>query len=206
MLATFFEKEEVYPNVLIRDYARNIIEYALYKQIFALKNPQVIRPPYKSQFPDGFPSNEEIDAYKYDYKQNDAKDYWGQNAILRSMVTEYGRGRGSYGDFGRYTFQSALYAWKYKLDPNDLSNYACKLIFEKYGYDAQKHGKFDNHASSGDRHTNKKERIGKNINGLPCMKCLQGWLTIIKCRIGQLVGMMINIFGIQVLGNLLLGI
>ncbi|MDO9399238.1 MAG: hypothetical protein Q7T79_00915 [bacterium] len=172
ILTTVFEKEEVYPNVLVRDYARNIIEYALYKQVFTLTDPQVIRPPYKSQFPNSFPSNEKIDAYKYDYKLNDAKDYWGGNAILRSMVTEYGRGMCSYGDFGRYTFQSALHDWKYKFDPNDLSNYACKIIFETYGYDVKKHGEFDNHASSGDRHTNKKERIGKKYQWLALYEVL----------------------------------
>ncbi len=172
ILLTVFEKEEIYPNVLVRDYARNIIEYALYQKVFALKNPQIIRPPYKSQFPDSFPSNEEIDTYEYDYKLDDSKQYWGQNAILRSMVTEYGRGTGGYGDFGRYTFQSKLYGWAYKFDPNDLSNYACKLIFEKYGYDAKKHGNFDRHASSGDRHTNKKERIGKKYQWLALYEVL----------------------------------
>jgi len=87
------------------------------------------------------------------------------------MVTEYGRGICSYGDFGRYTFQSALYNWK-DFDPNDLSNYACKLIFEKYGYDVEKHGKFDIHASSGDRHKNKKERIGKKYQWIALYEVL----------------------------------
>ncbi|QPN37929.1 hypothetical protein I5080_03715 [Salmonella enterica] len=129
IVSTIFEAEEVYPNVLVRDYARNIIEYALYKNIYQMDNVDIIRPPYRSHFPTTFPTNDEIDAYKYDYNSADFKDYyWGQNAILSSMVTEYGRGICSYGDFGRYTFQSALSGWC-DFDPNDLSNYACKLIF-----------------------------------------------------------------------------
>lgn len=157
----FLEKEEVYPNVLVRDYARNIIEYALYQQVFTLDNPQIIRPPYKSRFPDSFPSNAEIDANRRDSFSN--SKYWGQDAILRSMVTEYGRGTGCYGDFGRYTFQSALHDWEYKFNPNDLSNYACQLIFEKYSYDIEKHGEFDIDVSKDDFRTHKKEkeRIGK---------------------------------------------
>lgn len=169
---TIFQQDEVYPNILIRDYARNIIEYAIYKNVFTLENSKSIRPPYKSHFPDSFPNNEEIDTYEYDYKLQDSKNYWGQNAILSSMVTEYGRGIGSYGDFGRYTFQSNLHSWEYKFDTNDLSNYACRLIFEKYGYDVKQHGDFDNCASQGDRHTNKKERIGKKYQWLALYEVL----------------------------------
>lgn len=172
ILEAIFQQEEVYPNVFVRDYARNIIEYAVYKKIFFLENPQLIRPPYKSHFPANLPSNDEIDAYKHDYKSSDFKVYWGQNAILNSMVTEYGRGMCRYGDFGRYTFQSRLSDWAYKFDPNDLSNYACKLIFDKYGYDIKKHGEFDNYASNGDRHTNKKERIGKKYQWLALYEVL----------------------------------
>jgi hypothetical protein len=161
ILTTIFKKDEVYTNVLVRDYARNIIEYAIYKNLFQLENPEIIRPPYKSHFPATFPTNEDIDSYKYDYKSEGFKDcYWGRNSIINSMVTEYGRGICGYGDFGRYTFQSRLRHWD-KFDPQDLSNYACKLIFEKYGYDVEKHGQFDRNARSGDRYKNKTERIGK---------------------------------------------
>lgn len=165
----FLDEEEVYPNVLVRDYARNIIEFAVYKQLFQLENPQIIRPPYKSQLPDRFPSNEEIDAHK---SESDDKKYWGKKKILWSMTTEYGRDMCSYGDFGRYTFEFALRHWKYKFDANDLSNYACQLIFEKYGYDAEKHGEFDHHASEGDRHTHSKERIGKKYQWLALYEVL----------------------------------
>ncbi|EBO6557625.1 hypothetical protein FNH72_09045 [Salmonella enterica subsp. arizonae] len=172
IVATIFEAKEVYPNVLVRDYARNIIEYALYKKVYQMDNVDIIRPPYRSDFPTTFPTNEEIDAYKYDYNAADFKDYyWGQNTILSSMVTEYGRGICSYGDFGRYTFQSALSGWC-DFDPNDLSNYACKLIFEKYGYDVEKHGQFDRYASEGDRSRNKKERIGKKYQWIALYEVL----------------------------------
>lgn len=166
ILKTIFEKDEVYPNILIRDYARNIIEYAIFKNLFQLENPEIIRPPYKSHFPATFPTNEDIDSYKYDYESEGFKDcYWGRNSIINSMVTEYGRGICMYGDFGRYTFQSRLRYWD-KFVPQDLSNYACKLIFDEYGYDVEKHGQFDRNARSGDRYKNKTERIGKKYQWL----------------------------------------
>jgi len=172
IVKTIFNGEEVYPNVLVRDYARNIVEFGVYKELFSLDDISIIRPPYKSSFPTTFPANEEIDACRYDYNSKKFKDYyWGQNSILSSMVTEYGRGICRYGDFGRYTFQSALHDWG-DFDPNDLSNYACKLIFDKYGYDVEKHGKFDRYASSGDRHRNKTERIGKKYQWIALYEVL----------------------------------
>jgi hypothetical protein len=172
IVKNIFEAEEVYPNVLVRDYARNIVEFGIYKERFSLDDISTIRPPYQSSFPTTFPTNEEIDAYRYDYNSKEFKDYyWGQNSILSSMVTEYGRGMCGYGDFGRYTFQSALHDWG-DFDPNDLSNYACKLIFDEYGYDVEKHGKFDRRASSGDRHRNKTERIGKKYQWIALYEVL----------------------------------
>jgi hypothetical protein len=161
LLEVIFKQKEVYPNALVRDYSRNIIEYALFKGLFKLSNVNVIRPPYKSSFPKKFPTNQEIDKYKFDYKSKGFKNhYWAQNEIIDSMTTEYGRGVGRYGDFGRYTFQSRLDSWD-MLDPQKLSNYACKLIFKKYGYDVDKHGPFDRNYAKGDRHRNLLERIGK---------------------------------------------
>ncbi len=172
IVENFFSKDEVYPNILVRDYARNIVEYAQYRGEINLEDIGIIRPPYNSCFPSVFPTNEDIDSYKYDYNAENFKDYfWGQNDILSSMVTEYGRGVGGYGDFGRYIFQSAVSNWD-NFDPNDLSNYACQLIFAKYGYDVEKHGRFDRDASSGDRYRNKSERIGKKYQWIALYEVL----------------------------------
>jgi V8-like Glu-specific endopeptidase len=166
IVETIFSKEEVYPNVLVRDYARNIVEFAIFKNKITLNKPEVIRPPYNSSIPDNFPSDEETDSFKFEWDDKGFKDeYWSQNRIISSMITEYGRGMCSYGDFGRYTFQSSLSLWK-DLDPNPLSNYACKLIFEKFGYDVEIHGMFDKYAGEGDRFENKVERIGKKYQWL----------------------------------------
>ena len=157
----FKDKEEVYPHALLRDYARGVIEYTVHLAYELSFNINEVRPPYKSNFPERLPTNEEIDSkYKLDYNSKDFKDYhWGQNSILSSMVTEYGRGVASYGDFGRYTFESALRS--FEVDANLLSNLAIKWIFEKYGYDVEKHGKHDRNIHFGGRHEHRIERIGK---------------------------------------------
>ena len=66
-----------------------------------------------------------------------------------------------YGDFGRYTFESAFRDWK--VNPQLLSNLAVKWIIEEYGYDVEKHGEFDRRMKSHnyDRHYVMEERIGK---------------------------------------------
>ncbi|HBM15094.1 MAG TPA: hypothetical protein DD381_01905 [Lentisphaeria bacterium] len=82
------------------------------------------------------------------------------------MVTEYGRGTGGYGDFGRYVFQSAFSDWQ--VDTNGLSNLAVKWIMEEYGYDVEKHGDFDRGMKSHNynRHYVMEERIGKKYQWL----------------------------------------
>ena len=157
----FKEKEEIYPHVLLRDYARGVIEFAMFSNCPLSFDIDIVRPPYKSTFPSTIMTNDQIDAkYKFDYQANDfKKHYWSQNAIINSMTTEYGRGTGSYGDFGRYTFESALKSWD--VNTNDLSNLALEWIFEKYGYDVNRHGEYDRNRDSYGRSASKIERIGK---------------------------------------------
>jgi len=157
---TIFNQEEVFPNILLRDYARGIIEYSNKSGIKLDIDINKIRPPYKSSFPTNFSTNDEIDKkYKFDYEDHNFKDHhWAQDYILSSMTTEYGRGIARYGDFGRYTFESALKNWD-GIKPELLSNWAIDRIFEM-GYDVNKHGEFDRSQGSG-RSAGHNERIGK---------------------------------------------
>lgn len=161
-----FNKEKVYPNMLLRDYAKNIIEYAKYKTPNNDIKKISIIPPYQSDMPE-IPSDDEIKKYTLDYSAKNFKDYWwSQNSILSSMEVEYDRegNPGGYGDFGRYTFQSYFFPWKRanrdKLDYNDLKNIAIKRIFDM-GYDVEKHGHYDRKISGGRSRDSKTERIGK---------------------------------------------
>ncbi|ALU28251.1 hypothetical protein AS202_00960 [Myroides odoratimimus] len=157
----FKDKDEVYPHVLLRDYARGVIEFARFSDIELPFDIEDVRPPYKSLFPQEIMSNEEIDKkYKFAYDAKDLKEHYrSQSSIISSMTTEYGRGIGGYGDFGRYTFESALRSWD--VNTNELSNLAIEWIFEKYGYDVEKHGEYDRNTNSYDRRASTIERIGK---------------------------------------------
>lgn len=163
----FDKDKEIYPHILLRDYARGVIEYSNHLNQDLSFDISKVRPPYKSKFYKRFPTNKYIDAkYKLDYESDDLKKhYWPQNNILDSMTTEYGRGIGGYGDFGRYTFQSAFYSFDVNTDK--LSNLAVQWIFTKYGYDKDKHGKFDNDLGYGRGiNKNNNERIGKKYQWL----------------------------------------
>lgn len=154
-----FNVKNVVPDILLRDYARGIIDYAVFlrhKFDFDLNK---TKPPFKSKFPKSFPSNTDIDLLEYDYNATDFKDYyWGLNFIISSMKTNFEGG--GYGDFGRYIFESAFNGWR--LNSQLLSNLAVKWIIEKYGYDVKKHGAFDKLIGTGRISNNpSKERIGK---------------------------------------------
>ena len=157
---TIFDKDKVYPHILLRDYARNIIEYYVNQGNLIEFPIEDIRPPYKSDFNYTALTNEELDE-RYSPKDvaNTERYRYSAQDILDSMTTEHGRGCCRYGDFGRYTFQSALSHWKVNYDA--LSNLAVEWIFEKYGYDIEKHGRFDRSIGARIRRSTPNERIGK---------------------------------------------
>lgn len=84
--AKVFQNEEVYPNILLREYAREIIEYISFLELM----PESIelsktKPPYKSKWPENIPTKEDL-RLLYD-KEN----YW---SLWRSIMGG--------GDFSRY--------------------------------------------------------------------------------------------------------
>lgn len=161
-LSIFNVKGEVYPHILLRDYAREIIEYAVSIGEKLSLNVNKIRPPYNSSFDYKPVSDEEIKLILD--KCGGYKNSPGMCNMLTSMFTEHST-IGSYGDFGRYTFQRALSNWK--IDAEHLSNIAIKLIIDKYGYREDKHGTFDQKIGSGrGRSTVPNERIGKKYQWL----------------------------------------
>ncbi len=167
----FKDKVEVYPHILLRDYARGVIEFTSYLGYDLDFDIAESRPPYKSSFTENFPTNEEIEKL-YEPKNEEGhygKEKWGNTALLMSMATEHGRRM--YGDFGRYVFQSAFRSWD--IDPNDLSNLALNWIFEKYGYDTKLFNDFDLEIGTGrGRNTIPHERIGKKYQWIALYEML----------------------------------
>lgn len=144
--STIFDQEFIYPDILLCDYARLIIERFLWE------NPdyngcivhEKIIPPYKS-----FPI-EQIDE-DYINKKYDG----GLWQIKSSMSFE---GHGMYGDFGRYVFQSAL---KYfDVDEDEMYKQAMSFIINDLGY-TNELDKGNNHWGYDRSETKKVERIGK---------------------------------------------
>lgn len=157
-----FRKDEVYPHALLRDYARGVLLYSHYRGFYKVENLDIINPPYNSEWFKQIPTLEEIDQLKLLYPEKKyGKKSYSISAIISSMTTEYGRGIGGYGDFGRYVFQSALSDWSNQFDVQDLSNIATMKVFE-LGYDIDTHGEYDlMNGRYFDRFSNTFERIGK---------------------------------------------
>ena len=159
---TIFDMYEVYPHILLRDYAKNTIEYIDYLGIDLDVDLTRVKPPYKSKFLkiEELPTNEEIDKYK----DKDKDKGYHQSRIISSMMTEYGGGM--YGDFGRYVFGSALHDFAERKNEQLVSNYATKKIFEEYGYKGEFFDKAEKaiqeqNRSGYSRYDHKIERIGK---------------------------------------------
>jgi len=151
---TIFDQDVVYPNILLRDYARLIVERWIHEfpcfanEIDCCK----IRPPYRSE---AIPA-----VVKEEYYDKSIKDS-GFNRIEMSMKTT---NHGMYGDFGRYIFEAAVSDFE-SVDMDNLYHYAMQYIRDELGY---LDDYFGNHDTSGlasesfDRmHNNKMERIGK---------------------------------------------
>lgn len=82
-------------HILLRDYAKNIVEYAIYKDLVRETDTQQIRPPYNSEIPE-FPTEEDIKKLEIEFEDNPnyKSDYSNQhNAIIHSLT-------GFIGDFG----------------------------------------------------------------------------------------------------------
>ncbi|MCF6461535.1 hypothetical protein [Clostridium sp. Cult3] len=157
-----FNDDEIYPHVIVRAHAKGIIDYLRKSNIEYSFDIEKTVPPYKSKWYKHIPTQEEIDNYRIDYKDENFQPYmYSLNNIIDSMATNTGEKSSMYGDFGRYIFEGWVEPWEYHFIPQDLSNIVTKEIIESLGYDYKLHGKFDNRVKSYDRHSHKNERIGK---------------------------------------------
>ena len=154
-----FGKERVYPDILLRDYARLIIERFIYENPdrCGLFEKERIVPPYSSE---PIPKAEIVD---YDNEKYHESGMW---RLLYSMKFDLDvKGVGMYGDFGRYIFQSDLHCFV-GVDIKNVYYYALEYIIKELGYTNQLFGQYDTERANFDRNQLKKiERIGKNMNG-----------------------------------------
>lgn len=150
-----FNQEYVFPDVLLRDYARLILERWLheYPEDSSFIEREKIMPPYHS-LPIPVVDREEY----YDSIPGNG----GFNSIDMSMRINHADCPGIYGDFGRYTFQAALDHFE-DVDVVNMYHYCMQYIRDELGYNmalgaydsAPKYYRYDRHL------TKKIERIGK---------------------------------------------
>lgn len=151
-----FDQEIVYPDVLLRDYARLILERWICEAPTEADFIDIakIKPPYQSSL---IPHVE-----KQEYFNKDAI-HSGFNFIDFSMRVNCSECPGMYGDFGRYIFQAALRDFD-AVDVVNLYHYAMQYIRDTLGYADELFGDYDwfRVQRNYSRHENKKiERIGK---------------------------------------------
>lgn len=154
-----FHQDIIYPDILLRDYARNIIEYCKHINVDLGFFIEECRPPYKS-----------FDIPKIDTKQlNDLypefvkEKTFGTYAIKTSLAPEYGLKDfvSMYGDFGRYVFQSALRYFE-DIDFENIFSYAYWYIIKKLNYKNDEFSEYDQSIGVGrGRRFGHIERIGK---------------------------------------------
>lgn len=158
VLSTVFQQEMVYPDILLRDYARLILErwkYEFPDDAFSI-DPQLklIEPPYNSEVIPDVPREEY-------YQRKNLNSGFAE--IDFSMRIDHPEAPGMYGDFGRYIFQSALENFD-GVDTLNLYHYAMQFIRDELGYSDKLFETYDcrQRYHSYSRHdTRKIERIGK---------------------------------------------
>lgn len=94
-------------SILIRDYARGIVEVAVERGLIKV-NLDRVKPPYGSRWPKNVPSEKALrDKYYPKEFMNNKTENRGYLDIWSSVMANYG----SLGDFGRYIVDSALSHW-----------------------------------------------------------------------------------------------
>lgn len=128
-----FEKDVAYADILLRDYARLIIER--YLNEFSHESAEFdfskVIPPYKSH---AIPKVEK-ETYNDDNES-------GFNRIAISMQPSRIHGPGMYGDFGRYVFESAL-SYFVDVDLENVYHYSIQYIRDELKYTDELFGNYD---------------------------------------------------------------
>jgi hypothetical protein len=170
-----FKSRKPCPDVLLRDYARGVVEYAIHLQLEISGKKDLIRPPYRSKWPSKIPSKRRLDRLR-ERKGEDRDTHIARWSLYDSVM--------GFGDFARYIIgtNSPHFGWSpTRLNANKLTgskaewnveerhfdlSIAQRWVFNRVyelGYDPRRFGYFDanlRYYDSG-RQSDKPERIGK---------------------------------------------
>jgi hypothetical protein len=166
-----FSGEEAIPHILLRDYARGVIEVAIHRGVNLSLDPTKARPPYKSTLVEPSFTPGELESWS-DYKNDMPREEWAKRRIYHSVMGQE--------DFARYIIgtNSGSFEWSskplgaksrrhkdydYEKDRFDL-RFAQRWIMRRVidlGWKTELFGAFDARVTSGGREEHKSERIGK---------------------------------------------
>ena len=170
-------------HILLRDYARGVVERALYLGAKINVDRELIEPPYKSEFP-YIPTKEEIEEFTADWKQAsyDKGDIeWSRNKIRKSALGDH-----LDGDFSHYVIGTNINKFSEdwsslrlseaerslaeavmeipenppRFDLGQIQRYIFKRVFD-LGWTTERFGEFDRSVKQQGRAAAKEERIGK---------------------------------------------
>ncbi|MDJ0625780.1 MAG: hypothetical protein QNJ31_05375 [Candidatus Caenarcaniphilales bacterium] len=96
----YFSNGSPKPHILLRDYARGIVEFAFYKKENISIDKSKIKPPYKSNFP-GIPPENIFEDYKLKYQSKDTSSQFSAFHCLYSSIENEWTG-----DFNKYVLSS----------------------------------------------------------------------------------------------------
>jgi hypothetical protein len=110
-----FQNSAPIPHILLRDYARAVIELALSRNILLQIDVARIRPPYKSEWLSHIPSDDELKIYtdqaekvlkEHNYGDSPSLNQWRSVFTIKHSVL-------SWGDFARYVIgtNSSSFSW-----------------------------------------------------------------------------------------------
>lgn len=160
-----YEGEQTNPNIMNRCYTDCMVDFMKLSGAIPKSNCKLCSSQGNSNWYENPVSNEEIDEYlercekEFGKESDEALNLWW---IIHSMTTEYGRGTGCYGDFGRYVFGSVVRCWTNQFDSDqNLANLALKELLDN-SYSDQWHLSFDRRVRHSEGYSNcKTERLSK---------------------------------------------
>jgi hypothetical protein len=107
-------------HILLRDYARGVIEVALYRELNVKVDVRKIRPPYKTKFPENILTEEEL---KKKYRP---EGYGTDEDIAQIHLYESVMG---YEDFSRYIINNGFQEWRNRRLDEPLPD---KIVFDEF--------------------------------------------------------------------------
>ena len=130
-----FSKETVFEDVLVREYARLIIEYYIKMYSNDMKlDESVFRPPYTSR---DIPTAEKQEYILDEYGS-------GFHRVASSMYPNDMPEGHMYGDFGRYIFEWVIHMFD-KANVENCYHYAMQYIRDVIGYTDERFSEYDSH-------------------------------------------------------------